>query len=154
MMFSLSSDSPADLAFLAPLKVASSSGKSHSASVASTQPSRAPLLTTPPEAPGKSRNRPEQPFWMVRLIFDRLPRNLTPRISTLRFPVWIGSDRRSQTSYNDKTLKTPGKVLFVMRFRGEILLREFSPGHEAARPPGAESAYIARPDQGYGLPQS
>jgi hypothetical protein len=62
--------------------------------------------------------------------------------------------RRSQTSYYNQTQNTSGKVLYVMRFRFEILFQEFPPGREDARPPGAESAYIARPDQDYGSLQS
>jgi hypothetical protein len=64
---------------------------------------------------------------------------------------------------NYQTQKPPGKVLLLTFAEftpgGEVplwkpRLEKYFPSREGARPPGAESAYIARPVPGYGSPRS
>src|SRR5579863_1320197 len=75
--------------------------------------------------------------------------------------------RQFQVHLYNQTQKLPGKVLFLALAglatprtktcpqgpRGEVPLWKRNPSREGALPPGAESAYSARPDPGCGSPK-
>ena len=73
-------------------------------------------------------------------------------------PPLMSPEMTLRTHLYNQTQKPPGKVLLLTFRRGAVppwkrLIQIYLPWREGARPPGAESAYTARPEPGYESPK-